>query len=123
MGDGALKIMQVFKQRGIAVSGIFASDDFVRGHSFEGFRVHKLSGIEDAVDDFVVVLAVAAGYQEIVDKIHDIASRHTLYVSTARSMRSRYRRYLTALPMIIHARYTQISSISRSAERSSISAR
>ena len=25
MGDGALKIMQVFKQRGIAVSGIFAS--------------------------------------------------------------------------------------------------
>ncbi|MGB4093472.1 MAG: FkbM family methyltransferase [Ruminococcus flavefaciens] len=80
MGDGALKIMNVFKQRGIAVSGIFASDDFVRGHSFEGFRVHKLSEIEEAVDDFVVVLAFAAGYQEIVDKIHEIAEKHTLYV-------------------------------------------
>ena len=43
MGDGALKIMSVFKQRNITVSGIFASDDFVRGHSFEGFKVHKLS--------------------------------------------------------------------------------
>jgi len=80
MGDGALKIMSVFRKREIAVSGIFASDDFVRGHSFEGFRVHKLAEIEEAVDDFVVVLAFAAGYQEIVDKIHAIAARHTLYV-------------------------------------------
>lgn len=80
MGDGALKIMSVFDRMGIVVSGVFASDDFVRGHSFEGFHVHKLSEIEEMVEDFVVVLAFAAGYQEIVDKIHSIASRHTLYV-------------------------------------------
>ena len=80
MGDGALKIMSVFKQKEIAVAGIFASDDFVRGHSFEGYHVHKLSEIEELVDDFVVVLAFAAGYQEIVDKIHSIAAQHTLYV-------------------------------------------
>ena len=80
MGDGALKIMKVFKEKGIVLSGIFASDDFVRGHSFQGYRVHKLSEIEEAVEDFVVVLAFAAGYQEIVDKVHEIASRHTLYV-------------------------------------------
>lgn len=80
MGDGALKIMSVFQEKKITVAGIFASDDFVRGHSFEGYRVHKLSEIEEAVDDFVVVLAFAAGYQEIVDKIHAIASKHTLYV-------------------------------------------
>lgn len=80
MGDGALKIMSVFRERGITLSGIFASDDFVRGHSFEGYRVHKLSEIENMIDDFVVVLAFAAGYQSIVDKIHSIAERHTLYV-------------------------------------------
>jgi len=80
MGDGALKIMSVFKSKGILLSGIFASDDFVRGHSFEGYRVHKLSEIEEMVSDFVVVLAFAAGYQEIVDKIFNIASKHTLYV-------------------------------------------
>ena len=80
MGDGALKIMSVFRENGISLSGIFASDDFVRGHSFEGYRVHKLSEIENMVDDFVVVLAFAAGYQSLVDKIHNIAERHTLYV-------------------------------------------
>ncbi len=80
MGDGALKIMSVFREKHITVAGIFASDDFVRGHSFEGYRVHKLSEIEEAVDDFVVVLAFAAGYQEIVDKVIEIAEKHTLYV-------------------------------------------
>lgn len=80
MGDGALKIMSVFKAKGITLSGIFASDDFVRGHYFEGFKVHKLSEVEAMVSDFVVVLAFAAGYQEIVNKIYNIASRHTLFV-------------------------------------------
>jgi len=80
MGDGALKIMSVFKKKGIELSGIFASDEFVRGHSFEGFHVHKLSEIEEMVDDFVVVLAFAAGYQSLVDKINDISKKHTLYV-------------------------------------------
>lgn len=80
MGDGALKIMSVFKKKNITLSGIFASDEFVRGHSFQGFRVHSLSEIESYVSDFVVVLAFAAGYQSLVDKIHEIASRHALYV-------------------------------------------
>lgn len=80
MGDGAQKIMNVFSRRNIKVSGIFASDDFVRGHSFEGFKVLKLSDIEAQYDDFVIVLAFAAGYEELVDKVHKIAEKHTLYV-------------------------------------------
>lgn len=80
MGDGALKIMAVFRQRGIEIAGIFASDDFVRGHSFEGYRVMKLAEVEEQCSDFVVVLAFAAGYQSIVDKVHEIAAKHTLYV-------------------------------------------
>ena len=47
MGDGALKIMSVCRSHGIKISGIFASDEFVRGHSFEGFKVKKLSEIEE----------------------------------------------------------------------------
>lgn len=80
MGDGAEKIMRVFQRRSIPVEGIFASDDFVRGHSFAGYRVQKLSEIEAAYDDFVIVLAFAAGYQSLVDKIVDLSKRHTLYV-------------------------------------------
>ena len=80
MGDGAEKIMRVFREKSIPLAGIFASDDFVRGHSFAGYKVRKLSEIEEQVEDFVIVLAFAAGYQSLVDKIVEIGKRHTLIV-------------------------------------------
>lgn len=78
MGDGALKIMSVFERYGIPVAGFFASDEFVRGHTFQGHLVHTLSQIEALIDDFVIVLAFAAGYQSLYDRINEIAKRHTL---------------------------------------------
>ena len=80
MGDGAMKIMSVFKKYDIKTSGIFASDDFVRGHYFEGFRVMRLSEVEELEPDFAVVLAFAAGYEELVDRIKMINKKHKLYV-------------------------------------------
>ena len=62
MGDGALKILSVFEKYNIPTAGFFASDEFVRGHSFEGHLVHKLSQIEQLVEDFVIVLAFSACY-------------------------------------------------------------
>lgn len=76
MGDGALKIMRVFEQYGIPLAGFFASDEFVRGHTFQGHLVHTLSQIEALIDDFVIVLAFAAGYQSLYDRINEIAKRH-----------------------------------------------
>ncbi len=78
MGDGALKIMGVFEQYGIPLAGFFASDEFVRGHTFQGHLVHTLSQIEALIDDFVIVLAFAAGYQSLYDRINEIAKRHIL---------------------------------------------
>lgn len=79
MGDGALKIMRVFEQYGIPLAGFFASDEFVRGHTFQGHLVHTLSQIEALIDDFVIVLAFAAGYQSLYERINEIAKRHTLF--------------------------------------------
>lgn len=78
MGDGALKIMRVFERYGIPLAGFFASDEFVRGHTFQGHLVHTLSQIEALIDDFVIVLAFAAGYQSLYDRINEIAKRHIL---------------------------------------------
>ncbi len=78
MGDGALKIMSVFEQYGIPLAGFFASDEFVRGHYFEGHLVHTLSQIESLIDDFIIVLAFAAGYESLYKRINEIAKRHTL---------------------------------------------
>jgi FkbM family methyltransferase len=79
MGDGAVKILNVFEEYGISISGIFASDDFVRGHSFMGFKVMKLSEVEAICDDFVIVLAFAVGRKPMYNTILELAKKHTLY--------------------------------------------
>ena len=79
MGDGAEKIMGVFRQYHITVAGIFASDEFVRGHYFANFKVHKLSEIEELVDDFVIVLAFGTNYASLIQHIRMLSRKHTLY--------------------------------------------
>ncbi len=78
MGDGAVKIENIMKSFGIAVSGYFASDDFYRGHEFKGHFVHTLAQIEEYLDEFVVVLAFAAGYERLYDHINEIAEKYVL---------------------------------------------
>ena len=82
MGDGCLKLMKELQNRKIPISGIFASDEFVRGHYFEGHLVHRLSEIEESAAengyDFIILLAFAAGYQELIIKIDELEKRHSL---------------------------------------------
>lgn len=79
MGDGAEKILRVCKERGIAVSGVFASDEFVRGQSFCGFPVRTLQQTETVFGDFVILLAFGSFLPEVMERILQISRRHTLY--------------------------------------------
>lgn len=78
MGDGCLKLKKQFDRFGIKESGIFASDGFVRGHSFLGHKVLSLSQAEEQFGEFVVALAFGAGYKELMDKIDGISKKHKL---------------------------------------------
>lgn len=78
MGNGADKILSAMERFGAAPAGFFASDGFVRGHSFHGHKVHSLSEVEAEVGEFIIVLAFGAGYRELYDKIREISRRHTL---------------------------------------------
>ena len=60
MGLGAEKIMDTLSIYGVTVDSIFASDEFVRGHSFRGFRVMKYSEVCAQYEDFNVVLCFAS---------------------------------------------------------------
>ncbi len=80
MGDGAEKIRAVLDGIGVEIDDIMASDEFVRGHSFMGFRVKKLSEIEQLYgDDFIILVSFGTQLPEVMDRIYDIASRHELY--------------------------------------------
>ena len=80
MGDGALKILSRCREYGIKVSGIFASDEFVRGKTFEGFPVRTLRETEEEFGDFVILLCFAAFLPDLMEKIRSIAARHTLLI-------------------------------------------
>lgn len=79
MGDGAEKIKAVLDEKNIGVSDIMASDEFVRGHSFLGYRVKKLSEIEAEYNDFVILVCFGSQLPEVMEHIYEIAERHELY--------------------------------------------
>lgn len=79
-GDGAAKIMTVLEKKGIKVSGIFASDDFVRGQSFCGYKVMTLSQIEENFSDPVILVAFATKLEEIMERVRSMEKKHEVYI-------------------------------------------
>lgn len=79
MGNGAEKIISVLNSYGIEVSDIFASDEFVRGHSFLGYKVMKYSEICQKYEDFNIVLAFATHLDEMLERIKQINSEHRVF--------------------------------------------
>ncbi len=80
MGDGAEKIRAVLDSIGVAVDDIMASDEFVRGHSFMGIRVKKLSEIEEFYgDSFIILVCFGTQLPDVMDRIYAMAEKHELY--------------------------------------------
>lgn len=79
MGDGADKILRVFKTLGIKAAGVFASDAFVRGHDFAGFPVRTLAQtVEIFGEDLVIVLSFASQRPEVLEQIYALDARFDL---------------------------------------------
>ena len=79
MGNGAEKIISTLNTYQITVSEIFASDEFVRGHSFLGYKVLKYSEVCEKYDDFNVVLAFATHLENVIENIKKINSEHKVF--------------------------------------------
>lgn len=78
-GNGAQKIMETLEAHGGKVSDIFASDEFVRGHSFLGFKVMKYAEICEKYEDFIVVLGFATHLDSVLGKIRQISLQHPVF--------------------------------------------
>lgn len=78
-GDGADKILAVFKQYGIKVSGIFASDGFVRDRTFHGMKVMSYSDMKERFLDFITVIAFASSLDSVLDSMYTMAAAHETY--------------------------------------------
>ncbi len=80
MGNGADKLIQRLEKIGASVSDFFASDGFVRGHSFHGKRVKSFSEIKAEYSDFVILLSFASNRDEVLDLLTNIDKENDLYI-------------------------------------------
>lgn len=79
MGDGADKIIKVLDSLDIKITDIFASDEFVRGHSFHGFKVKKYSEVCDCYEKANVLLCFAARTRELYERFSAISERFNFF--------------------------------------------
>ena len=79
MGDGGDKLIAQCEKRGIAVSGVFASDEFVRGQSFHGFTVTTYAGAKERFGKMNVLLAFATDLDPVMENIDRIDAEMPLY--------------------------------------------
>ena len=79
MGNGADKILRVCESYGIEISDFFASDGFVRGHSFHGKVVLSYSEAKQKYGQFIVLLSFASSLPDVLETIRRVASENELY--------------------------------------------
>ena len=80
MGNGADKIISVFEQYGIEYKDVFASDGFVRGHSYKGKRVISYSeACEKYPNGFDIVVSFGSKLPDVIDKIYSLEIKHRVY--------------------------------------------
>lgn len=79
-GDGADKIIDEFERLGIKLSGVTASDGFVRERSFRGFKVKRLGDFEEEYGDFIIAVGFGTKLQDVIDNIVSISKKHKVLV-------------------------------------------
>ena len=79
MGNASEKIIENIRRFGGEVSEVFASDEFVRGHSFLGYKVLKYSEVCKKHKDFNVVVGFATHLDNVLENIKKISLEHPTF--------------------------------------------
>lgn len=80
MGNGADKLISVLSAYGLEASDFFASDGFVRGHTFHGKRVLTLSEVSEKYDDFIIMLSFGSSLPELLERFEMLDREYEFYV-------------------------------------------
>ena len=82
MGNGADKIIRAMEEKGLEVADFFASDGFVRGHTFHGKTVLSYSAVKEKYGNrgFIVLVSFASSLDEVVSRILAMNDEVELYI-------------------------------------------
>lgn len=81
MGNGADKILDVCKNYGIEISDFFASDGFVRGHSFHGKTVISYSAVKEKYgpENIIILLSFGSSLPNVLELFKQVNSECEMY--------------------------------------------
>lgn len=82
MGNGADMIIKVLESYGITYQDTFASDGFVRGHSFHGKRVLSFSEAKEKYGNFIIIVTFAVHDDKTMNFISELSDSFELYAPT-----------------------------------------
>lgn len=80
-GNGGDKIISALERSGASLTGVFASDGFVRDRYFHGFKVRSYSDIvSEFGNNISVLLAFGTTLESVMSFIKDLDSKHELII-------------------------------------------
>lgn len=79
MGNGADRILDVMKARGIEASGVFASDGFVRHQQFRGFTVSSYEELKQQFGEMIVLVSFGTHRAEVLANVRAIMAEQETY--------------------------------------------
>lgn len=80
MGNGADKLIDRLSLYNVEVADFFASDGFVRGHSFHGKRVKSFSEIKEEYEDFIILVSFGSSREEVIELFINLDREYDLYI-------------------------------------------
>ncbi len=80
MGNGADKLIARLEKYGVQIADFFASDGFVRGHSFHGKRVKSFSEIRAEYPEFLILLSFASNRPEVIEMLSELDCSYDMLV-------------------------------------------
>lgn len=78
-GNGADKILDELERLDISVSGVFASDGFVRNRTFRGFPVMGYTQAKENFGDFLTLISFGSQRQEVIENFIKISKETETY--------------------------------------------
>lgn len=82
MGNGADMIIERLNEFGIKYDDVFASDEFVRGHSFHGKKVLKYSEAMEKYGKFTALMTFAVKDDATIEKVWQMSRENKFYSLT-----------------------------------------
>ena len=80
MGNGADKIISVFEKYGIEYKDVFASDGFVRGHSYRQKTVISYTQAREIYGkNFIIVVSFGSKLPEVIERIFSLENEHLVF--------------------------------------------